>query len=198
MSPIMEDIIVLILFGGASTASNLPAEIEQKCVIGTMIGQKHELDSFVRQRYIWVSRITGGATANALGNLAQKYVSDFLKKKLPSWNFDKKQFPKISQNDSTPLKFDIVAKSPKGRYCAIEVSFQVTTNSTIERKAGQAKNRQQQLRAGHHKIAYVIDGVGNFERKSAIRTICQFSDCTVTFKDIELDKLSSFLESLDR
>ena len=198
LSPMMEDVINLILFGGAAIAVNLPPDIMEKCMIGTLIGHKKELDSFVRQRYIWVSRITGGATANALGNLAQKYVVDYLKDMLPSWDFSKKQIPKISQNDRTSLSFDIVASSPKGKYCAIEISFQVTTNSTIERKAGQAQARQRLLHKYGHRIAYVIDGAGNFERASALKTICQFSDCTVTFKDSELDRLLAFLKSIDK
>lgn len=198
LTPVMEDISNLILFGGAAIADNLPTEIAEKCTIGTLIGHKRELDTFVRQRYIWVSRITGGATANSLGNLAQKYVVDYLQNKLPGWDFSKKQIKKISQNKRTLLSYDIVAVSPKGNFCAIEVSFQVTTNSTIERKAGQAQARQRQLHSHGHKIAYIIDGAGNFERSSALKTICQFSDCTVTFKDIELDKLSNFLSSLDR
>ncbi|MGA2669663.1 MAG: restriction endonuclease [Ignavibacteria bacterium] len=198
LSPIMEDVINLILFGGSSTVTNLPKEIEEKCIIGTLIGQKRELDTFVRQRYIWVSRITGGATANSLGNIAQRYVINYLQDKLSGWDFNKKKILKISQNKRTLLSFDVVAASPKGKYCAVEVSFQVTTNSTIERKAGQAQARQNLLHKHGHNIAYVIDGAGNFERSSALRTICQFSDCTVTFRDDELDKLSKFIISLDK
>jgi hypothetical protein len=193
LTPVIEDIINLLLFGGASLTDAIPAEIEEKCTIGTLIGHKKELDTFVKQRYIWVSRITGGATANSLGNLAQKYVIEYLEERLPKWDFKKKQIQKVSQNKRTLLSYDIVAASPKGNYCAIEISFQVTTNSTIERKAGQAQARQKQLSRLGHKIAYIIDGAGNFERSSALRTICQFSDCTVTFKDSELDKLVTFL-----
>lgn len=93
------------------------------------------------------------------------------------------------------MSFDIVAHSPSGKYCAIEVSFQVTTNSTIERKAGQAKSRQQVLHEHGHRIAYVIDGSGNFYRRNAIKTICQFSDCTVTFNPEELQSLVNFLKN---
>jgi hypothetical protein len=94
------------------------------------------------------------------------------------------------------MKFDIIAISPNKKYCAIEVSFQVTTNSTIERKAGQAQSRHGQLNNNRHKIAYVIDGAGNFKRKSAISTIMSFSDFTVTFKEEELHNLAEFLKSL--
>ncbi len=197
LTPIIEDIINLLLFGGNTLALDLPSEIEEKCTIGTLIGHKSELETFVKQRYIWVSRITGGATANSLGNLAQKYVVDYLEAKLPKWDFSKKQIPKISQNNRTLLSYDLVATTPEGKYCAIEVCFQVTTNSVIERKAGQAKDRQKQLHEHGHFISYIIDGAGNFERSSALRTICEFSDFTITLKDSELDKLSEFLLNLD-
>ena len=197
ITAMIEDVANLILFGSTAVGDNIPPDILDKCKIGTYIGDKKKLDTFVRQRYIWVSRITGGATANSLGNIAQKYVLDFLQEQLPRWDFSKKQIPNISHNQRTPLSYDIDAKSPKGKYCAIEVSFQVTTNSTIERKAGQAQVRQDQLKEAGHKIAYIIDGAGNFERNSALKTICQFSDCTVTFKDCELKNLSKFLLTLD-
>lgn len=194
----IEDVINLILFGGAVTNTEMPQEILDKCIIGTLIGQDKELEEFVKQRYIWVSRITGGATANALGNIAQTYVKEYLHQKLPNWDFDKKTIPGITQNDRTPLSFDIVSKSPNNKYCAIEVSFQVTTNSTIERKAGQSRGRQQNLHESGHKIAYVIDGAGNFERISALRSIVEFSDFTGTFSDDELDRLCVFLQSIDK
>jgi hypothetical protein len=194
----MEDIIMLVLFGSMASGYGLPKEIEEKCLIGTLIGRKGELDTFVRERYIWVSRITGGATSNSLGNLAQQYVVEYLKVKLPDWDFSKKKIPGISQNERTSTSFDIVATSPKGKFCAIEASFQVTTNSVIERKAGQAQARQQQLHTAGHKIAYIIDGAGNFQRQSALRSLCQFSDCTVTYKDSELDLLVDFLDKFEK
>ena len=91
----------------------------------------------------------------------------------------------------------VVAVSPSKKCCAIEVSFQVTTHRVIERKAGQAADRQRLLHNAGHKIAYVIDGAGNFQRRSAIATLCQHSDCTVTFKDAELDALIMFLKSME-
>ncbi len=196
LNPIMEDVCMLLLFGGSAINDNIPNDIIEKCVIGTMLGKTGELETFVKQRYIWVSRITGGAEANTLGQLTQNYVKEYLETKLPNWRINKDQLPKVSQNERTSLSVDIVAKSPNGKFCAVEVSFQVTTNSTIERKAGQAQARQELLHANGHKIAYVIDGAGNFARQSALRTICQYSDCTVSFKDSELDALVKFLKTL--
>lgn len=161
------------------------------------MAKKTELEEFVKKRYIWVSRITGGATSNKLGHLAQDYVIGFLKTKLRDWNFDNKTIPDISQNERTDISFDIVAQSPKNKFCAIEMSFQVTTNSVIERKAGQARDRQKRLHDRGHKMAYIIDGSGNFTRSSALATICRYSDCTVTFKESELDALVNFLNDFN-
>lgn len=197
LNPIMEDVCMLLLFGGSTINDNIPTDISEKCVIGTLLGKKLELETFVKQRYIWVSRITGGAEANTLGQLTQNYVREYLEAKLPDWRINKDHLPNVSQNERTSLSVDVIAQSPTGKFCAIEVSFQVTTNSTIERKAGQAQARQELLHANSHKIAYVIDGAGNFARKSALRTICQYSDCTVSFKDSELDKLVNFLKTLN-
>lgn len=194
----MEDIIMLLMHGAASTDEGLPGAIEEKCIIGTLLGNKPELDKFVRQRYIWVSRITGGATANAMGYLAQNYIKEQLQSLLSNWDFSKKTINGISQTGGrTDMPFDMVAESPAGHYCAIEVSFQVTTNSTIERKAGQAQARQSLLHQHQHHIAYVIDGAGNFERRSALSTICQYSDCTVTFRESEIQKLVNFLKQIE-
>lgn len=199
LTPLIEDVSMLLLFGGSAITDALPQEILDKCIIGTLLGEKDELDMFVRQRYIWVSRITGGATANTMGQLAQAYVIEHLRNKLPQWDFSSKHIPEISQNDGrTPIGFDLVAFSPKSKYCAIEVSFQVTTNSTIERKAGQAQARYNQLHEHGHTIAYVIDGAGNFKRRSALSTIMSYSDCTVTFKPSELNKLVKFLKRLEK
>jgi hypothetical protein len=75
----------------------------------------------------------------------------------------------------------------------VEISFQVTTNSVIERKAGQAQARANLLRQADCKIAYVIDGAGNFERASALNTLCLYSDCTVALSPGEISLLVEFL-----
>lgn len=136
----MEDVAMLLLHGGALTGTNLPSPLDEKCSIGSLLGQNEELTRFVKQRYILVSRITGGATSNALGQLAQSFVRGTLTQALPDWHITRNgTVPGISQNSGrTDMGFDVVARSPMGKYVAIEVMFQVTTNSVIERKAGQA------------------------------------------------------------
>jgi hypothetical protein len=198
LSPAMEDAATLLIHAGASIDPGLPDSIPEKCTIGSFVGHKRELDVFVRQRYIHVSQVLRGARANTMGQLCQSYVKEHLKNALPNWRLSRHTIPGISHNAGrTDMSFDLVAQSPSGICCAIEVSFQVTTNGTVERKAGQAGARQKLLHDAGHKIAYVVDGAGNFERRSFLSTICQYSDCTVTFKDDELDVLAAFLKTLE-
>ncbi|MBF0320042.1 MAG: hypothetical protein HQL01_09625 [Nitrospirae bacterium] len=87
-----------------------------------------------------------------------------------------------------------MAKSPNGKNFGIEVSFQFTTNSVIERKSGQAQARYNMVHRAGHKICYVIDGAGNINiRQSAVRNICKYSDCTVAFSLAEVGVLADFM-----
>lgn len=196
LSALIEDVVMFLLFAGSCI--DIATFEFDKCSIGHLIGNSVELEKFIRGRYIEVSKQTSGAESNALGHLCQNYVQKFLSEALAeddaSWDLSTSTIPGISHNNgNTAMSFDIVVISPSRKYCAIEVSFQVTTNSVIERKGGQAAARQQALHAGGHLIAYVIDGAGNFERRSAVSTICEHSDCTVSLREDELSDLVSFL-----
>lgn len=193
----MDDIkrdIIMVLLHGASSNGNEDASPLEKCTVGQLMGSEDELEEFVRQRYIEVSRITGGARANDLGHIAEDYVRDYLEENLPSdYNFQT-SIPGVTQNDGrTPIRFDIVIEH-QNTHIALEVSFQVTTNSTIERKSGQAEARQRRVHEQGDFIGYVVDGAGNFERRSALKTICNHSDITVAYTNSELEKLKKFVE----
>jgi len=49
-------------------------------------------------------------------------------------------------------------------------------------------------RNGFH-IAYIIDGAGNFQRESALSTICENSECTVAFSEKEIKVLANWVKS---
>lgn len=199
LSDLQKDAIALLLFGSAYGASNQEiAATLSRCEIGEYLGKPTELTAFIKQRYIWVSRITGGATANNLGQIAQKYVAQYIKDNLDLPNIEVKvggRLPGVTHTDTATgrlTSFDLMVTNGS-KYIAVEVSFQVTTNSTIERKAGQARARYEQVERAGHKIAYVLDGAGNFQRDTALRTICSYSHCTVAFSRSELDILCEFL-----
>lgn len=93
------------------------------------------------------------------------------------------------------MPFDVVIQHGK-KYIGVEVSFQVTTNSTIERKAGQAADRMQLMHNSGYFIAYILDGAGNFQRQSAISTICNYSDCTVAYSEEEFKVLTNWAKEV--
>lgn len=193
----MQDVLMLILFGAQSINNILPSDVRTKCVLGGFIGQPAELEQFVRQSYIRISRQLGGADSNALGQHAQKYVLDVLKTHLPSdWELRLNgTIAGVSHNEGkTDSTFDIAVRAPSGLRFGVEVSFQFTTNSVIERKSAQAQARQRAVHTAGHHIAYVLDGAGNINvRAAASSAICQYSDCTVAFSESEIAHLAQFM-----
>lgn len=192
----MKDVCMLLLWGSTiKDNDNLPVEMLEKCVIGNMLGDPESLKKFIKQRYIIVSRQTGGSTANDLGHICEEYIKQKIISSLPKHiELGGHNIEGISHNNRNLITFDLVAKNNNTKkHVGIEISFQVTTNSTIERKAGLAKSRKDLMHSKGHKIAYVIDGSGNFQRRNAINSILQYSDCTVNFSDKGLSELVNFI-----
>jgi hypothetical protein len=146
LSPITKDMIMLLLFAGTSSASEF-ASLE-KCNLGGLLGKKDELELYVKQKYLVVSRITTGANTNSLGQIAQMYVADFLRSHLDkSYSVHSNGRVRLRKYDkATGMPFDVVVKRGD-RIVGVEVSFQVTSNSVIERKASLAEERKSQM--GH-------------------------------------------------
>ncbi len=192
LNDLARDMIMLLVFGGLSTAAHL-ASLE-RCDLGLLLGKPDEIDRYIKERYIHVSKITTGAGANSLGQIAQVYVADYLQSKLDD-SYNVKSNGKVmlkSYDSNTGMPFDVVVERC-GKIVGIEVSFQVTSNSVIERKASNAEDRKTKMGREGHFLAYVLDGAGNFSRGAAISTICQSSDCTVAYSDTELDTLVDFI-----
>jgi hypothetical protein len=192
LTPLVQDMIMILLFAGASTANEL-ASLE-KCNLGGFLGQKEEIENYVKQKYIWVSRITTGANTNSLGQIAQIYVADFLRANLDnSYSVQSNgRVPLRRYDKSTGMPFDVVVKRAD-KIVGVEVSFQVTSNSVIERKASLAEDRKSMMAHEGHYVAYVLDGAGNFSRSAALGVLCASSDCTVAYSDEELLTLVDFI-----
>lgn len=197
LSDLYKDMIVLLMFGSTSKV-NEEADLIA-CEIGTLLGNKEILEKYVKERYINVSRITGGATANSLGQLAQQEIVKHLSQSLgDNYRVISNGYIALDGYEKeSGMPFDIVVEKGDEKV-GIEISFQVTTNSTIERKSGQAADRMNLMHSNGYKIAYVLDGAGNFQRSSAISTICENSDCTVAYSNQEFDTLFQWIgEALD-
>lgn len=189
------------MYGAAATDASTRA-ILFKCTPYEYLGDDAKVEDFVRQNYIRVSRIIGGKTASDLGNVAQQYVVEYLSKALGA-NYNVRSngtVPGVTQNDGNTLtNFDVVVdrvndQSRHKKYVAVEVTFQETTNSTIERKGGQARDRFEKITNSRNYIAYVIDGAGNFARRAAVRELCNNSHCTVAYTSEEFELLIEFIK----
>lgn len=195
-----KDIIMLLLYGAFSTNVRTRAVLF-KCTFSEYLGDDAKIEEFIQQNYIRVSKIISGKTASDLGNVAQQYVVKYLTRTLGK-NYCVKSngtIPGVTQNDGNTLtNFDVVVDriNDKGRhkkYVAVEVTFQETSNSTIERKGGQARDRFEKITSSRNYIAYIIDGAGNFSRRSAISTLCDNSHCTVAYTPEEFELLIEFI-----
>lgn len=195
-SPAIEDLIVILCYAGFST--NTVNGAFESATISQYFGKPSAVELFVRTRYIYVSKITSGELTNARGQAAQQYAADELRELLGTGfivDVNGKIPLKDHKQNKNGLPFDLVVKR-KGvdRFVGIEVSFQVTTNSVVERKAREAPAMLKNMRAAGHYVAYIVDGVGNFQRRNAWKTITENSDFSCAFKLSEFKLLSEFIK----
>ena len=164
--------------------------------LGQLLGKPiPEIERLITGRYLDVSRQTQGSNSNQNGQILQDLVKESLEKTLG------KQF-KVERNGKIEINgeedsFDVVVtRDPAidGRSVGIEVAFQVTTNSVIERKSRQAEGWKEKLAPDGHALAFLVDGAGNlFERAAAVGRICNSVDCVVTFSETGLEALADFV-----
>lgn len=196
-----KDIIFLLMYGAAAVNARARAVLF-KCTTFEYMGCDTQVDEYVKQNYIRVSRIISGKTASDLGNVAQQYVVKYLANALGEEYCVKSNgtIPGVTQNEgNTLINFDVVIDKiadtgRRKKYIAVEVTFQETSNSTIERKGGQARDRFEKITASRNYIAYIIDGAGNFARRSAISVLCENSHCTVAYTPEEFTVLVEFVK----
>lgn len=199
----MYDTVMLLLFGALDEKNELPSDAQSKCNIGLYIGKKEDISKIIKENYIKVSKQISGERANSLGHASQNYVANILKDNLGErWDINQEgHLSNITHTgqDGNETTFDIVVLSPTKKEFGVEISFQVTTNSTIERKAREAKSIFEKTHNKNHKICYVIDGAGNINiRKTAIKTICEYSDCTVAMSENEIKHLANYMLAIEK
>lgn len=182
------DLALVILLGYFSLDADATESLAG-CDLIQFVGAPEQLRAFVSQRYLDVSRISQGATANSLGQALQIEVLTRLKRLLGTAYT-------ISSNDlqlvgGRRLTSDLMVVK-NGKKVAIEIAFQQTTNSVIERKATEAPQRKHDLNSLDIASCFVIDGIGNFERRSALEKIAADCDLVVNFSDEHIERLADF------
>jgi hypothetical protein len=179
----------VLAYGAFSTRAEV-SEVLYRCDTAIWFGKTKELEAHLEQRYLDVNRSVGGAQSNSLGQILQRRVKSAIESRY-------KDFDEILTNGTVEINGDkltsdiLIRKGNKA--VAIEVAFQETTNSVIERKGTDAHKRKELLNSKGIASVYVLDGIGNFQRQSAITKLCENSDCTIAFSDEEFDVLVDFL-----
>ncbi|MGO3724955.1 MAG: DpnII family type II restriction endonuclease [Staphylococcus equorum] len=91
-------------------------------------------------------------------------------------------------------QFDLVLEK-SDKFVVIEIAFQETTNSTLERKGKQAKNGlYESINAKGNKLIYIVDGAGYFKRIRALENLIEYSHFITNVSDEGLEDLIIFLE----
>lgn len=190
-SSLTTSLTTVLAYGAFATRVEV-SEVLSRCDAAIWFGKRAELDSHLEQRYLDVNRSVAGATSNSLGQILQRRVRSAIEARYNG-------FDEILTNGTVEINGDKMTSDIllwKGKKAiAIEVAFQETTNSVIERKGTDAHKRKELLNSKGIASVYVLDGVGNFQRQSAITKLCENSDCTVAFSDQEFDVLVEFMVS---
>lgn len=188
-SPLTTALSVIFAYGAFSNSPEVK-DVLFRCDAANWFGKSDELEGHLEQRYLDVNRSVQGAQSNSLGQILQRRVKNAIETRL-------KDFDQILTNGTVEIAGNKITSDifvTKGeRAIAIEVAFQETTNSVIERKGTDAHKRKELLNSIGIASVYVLDGIGNFQRQSAITKLCENSDCTVAYSETEFDFLVEFI-----
>lgn len=186
------EVCQILIYGSLAVKPTIATRLS-KCDVCAVVGDSDLRIQYQASRYLAVSRIIGGADANASGQVLQSAVENELQARLDMATFHTRRnhTATIAGQNVTS---DVYVTGPKGT-AAIEVAFQVTTNSTIERKATDAAQRHRLLSAAGILDLYVLDGVGVFQRANAVRKILAASDYCVAYSNAEFDRLAEVIMS---
>jgi len=198
---LLSDLGMLVFFGSQlNEFKNFPSF--KRCLLGKLCGNSDALTKYFAGLYVEVSRqIMGKQTAKS-GEAPQDLVRRHLERR-----FSRSKKVRLRPDRRIPnfpggkeRQFDLVVEitTPKGEtvYTAVEVAFQETTNSVIERKAREAVTVFRHLKAEGNFLCYVVDGAGYFARLKALADITENSHRRFTFKKSELDALCDFLQEI--
>lgn len=186
---LMVDVAMIALVGALATDPVI-SETLAGCELAKFVQDESGLSQFLKTRYLTVSRIVQGANSNSLGQAVQSLVGQKLAEYLGA-DFKLKKPSTIVLN-GRPITSDLLIEGPTG-IVAIEVAFQVTTNSVIERKGNEASQRRSELNSAGIASCYVLDGIGIFERQSALEKILRESDFSVNLSESSLRTLAVFV-----
>lgn len=199
-SGLCKDFIMLLLYGALSVLPKAKT-VFCKCNVGQLLGKRDKIKNFCQTKLYQSKPYRRWKLANDLGNAAQTYAVRYLAQALGEdyQVVSNGTIPGVQLDEGKEATFDIVVdkKDDKSRfkpYVGIEVSFQETSNSTVERKGREARARFQSTINRRSYVAYIIDGAGNFSRTSAANDMCLNSHCNVGYTKEEFEVLVEFIK----
>jgi len=191
------DTALVLLTGHESVNSVLSGQLANSRV-GDVIrrhrGNKSAFNTFLSARYLEVSSQVRGARSNRLGQLMQHNVQSALQKELGSNYIFGKKIGKKSY-DIVIQRAPSSSRPGSKKSVAIEVLFQETTNSTIERKGNLARAGRRSKSVAR---CFVIDGYGAFKRESAVKKMIDRSDFSSNANPQQLKLLAQFVRQFLR
>lgn len=198
---LLADLALLVLLGSQiNELKRFPSF--KRCCLGEICGNPDSLKGYFAQLYLEVSRQIAGKQTAKSGGPPQDLVKRHIEKR-----FVKSGRVRLRPDRRVPnftggrkRQFDLVVEitTPKDVtvYAAIEVAFQETTNSVIERKAREAVTVFRSLKSEGNFLCYVVDGAGYFARPKALADIIENSHRRFTFRESELDALCDFIQEI--
>ncbi len=199
---LLRDLLFIICYG------NRVREFEEfttfrRCALGEICGDERRVREYLSKLYIKFSRQTTGRSTAESGSIPEEIVREHLGRCLA----ERSNIRQMSANrlpaeiPGGPTQFDFVyeiSTNTRGEvYVIIEVAFQETTNSVIERKARLAAEMFNRNNSDSLILCYVVDGAGYFARESALKKMIRYSDICVGLRPEELDRLCNFMISLE-
>ncbi|WP_223553890.1 hypothetical protein [Lysinibacillus sphaericus] len=164
--------------------------------LATLVGNPTALTNFYLNRTIENSSQIKQLRAVVFGNSLQTNVKNQILDALNIYGVQ--EAPANRYVDGK--QFDLVLCKPEEnlppeqwKWVIMEVAFQETTNSVIERKASQAQLIYRTLEETNHKLVYLIDGAGFVKRHKVTSTIYENTHFTTTANPAYFNGLIDFL-----
>jgi len=205
---LLSDLFFIICFG-SSTKEFLDFLSFKSFRLAELCGDSEAIQAYFQELYIDISRQLTQLAVQAKGEFLNDYVRSNLDARFkgnPSIKWvENRRVPGIGDERALSLggeQFDLVyaiqrTSGHKTTYVAVEVAFQETTNSVMERKARQASLLFRLFNEVGYKLCFVVDGAGFLSaRPKALRDIIHNSHIRVTLKTEELSRLCEFIISL--
>jgi len=163
----------------------------QKCNLISLVGSKEKLDSHLFLLPLNSNSQIKQLRAVDFGHQLEIYISKKLEPLMIRLNVKKALRNRYVVNDQ---QFDLVLEKDN-RHAIIEIAFQETTNSTLERKGKQAKNGLFNLiDSNDDRLIYIVDGAGYFKRINALTDLVTNSHFSCNVSDSSLSELINYLE----